>query len=77
MKNITVLSNARDCFIELTHRSSDPGSWIVRRWTKFLWFRKRISSDWFNDERQAIAFANAMKPRTGLTLESLDKKETR
>ncbi|MBI4546923.1 MAG: hypothetical protein HY707_03020 [Ignavibacteriae bacterium] len=61
MKNITIISNARGCFIELTHHDSDPGTWIVRRWRKFLWFKKQISSHWFNDEHQAIAFAHELK----------------
>ena len=60
MKNV-VVSNAGDCFIELIHRESDPATWIVKRWKKFLWFKKRVSSDWFNDEQQALAFANEMK----------------
>ncbi|HUI30609.1 MAG TPA: hypothetical protein VLX91_10360 [Candidatus Acidoferrales bacterium] len=60
MKKI-VLSNARDCFVELIHRDADPTSWIVRRWTKFMWFKKRVSSDWFIDERQALEFANEIK----------------
>src|SRR5712692_5366183 len=61
MKSSTVISNARDCFIELTHRNTDPGIWIVRRWTKFLWFKRRISSDWFSEGQQAFAFANKLK----------------
>jgi len=61
MKNRTVISNDRDCFIELLHRDSDPGVWKVRRWKKFLWFKKRISSDWFTDRQQALAFVNEMK----------------
>ena len=56
-----IVSNARDCFIELIHRDSEPATWIVRRWKKSLCFRKRISSDWFNDERQALAFADEIK----------------
>ena len=28
-----------------------------------MWFKKRISSHWFNDEHQAIAFACEMKLR--------------
>ncbi|HEY9165230.1 MAG TPA: hypothetical protein VIS48_03615 [Candidatus Kryptonia bacterium] len=56
-----VISNARDCFIELIHRESDPASWVVKCWTKFLCFKKQISSDWFNDEKQAFAFANEIK----------------
>jgi len=48
-------------FVELTHRVSDPGTWIVRHSTKFMWFKKRISSVWFNDEHQAMAFADEIK----------------
>ena len=61
MNDVTLISAARDCFVEITHRHSDSGSWIVRRWRKFLWFKIRVSSNWFNDEHQAIAFANEMK----------------
>ena len=60
MKQITVLSDNRDCLIELTHRDSDPGSWIVRRWKKHFLFRRRVSSDWFNGREQALAFVDAM-----------------
>ncbi len=58
-----VISNARDCFVEIIHRDSEPAAWVVRRWKKFLWFKKRVSSDWFNDEHQALAFANEIKLR--------------
>jgi hypothetical protein len=61
MKETFVISNDRDCFIELTHRDSDPSVWIVRRWTKFMWFKKRISSDWFINRSQAFAYAKEMK----------------
>lgn len=61
MKRVIVLSDSRECFIELTHNESDPGSWIVRRWKKSLWFKKMISSDWFNDHQQALAFVDEMK----------------
>jgi hypothetical protein len=61
MKEIFVISNDRDCFIELTHRDSDPSVWIVRRWTKFMWFKKQISSDWFINRSQAFAYAKEMK----------------
>lgn len=60
MKHTTVLSNVPKGFITLTHSYSDPGSWIIKRWTKLMWFRKLISSDRFNDEKQALAFAQAM-----------------
>jgi len=60
MKNTTILSHARDCFITLTHSYSDPSSWIVRRWTVLMWFKKLISTEWFNDEQQALAFAQTL-----------------
>ncbi|MCI0706792.1 MAG: hypothetical protein L0Y80_04810 [Ignavibacteriae bacterium] len=62
MKNVTVILNAREYKIELHHSDSDAGIWKVRLWRKtFLWFRKRISSDWFIDGKQALAFAQEMK----------------
>ena len=67
MKQITVLSDARDCLIKLIHDDSDPGSWIVRRWRKYFWFNKRLSSDWFNDREQAVAFADEAKRENDVT----------
>ncbi len=61
MNDSTVISNDRDCFIELIHRKSDSGTWIVRRWKKSLLLKKRVSSDWFIDGEQALAFAQRMK----------------
>ncbi len=61
MTHITVISRNRDCYIELIHTDSDPGSWIVRRWKKYFLSRKRLSSNWFNGREQALAFADAMK----------------
>jgi len=26
-----------------------------------MWFKKLISTDWFNDEQQALAYANKIK----------------
>src|SRR5512143_790862 len=59
---MTIISKEQDFSVELIHRDSDPSTWIVRRWRKVLWFKKRISSDWFNDERQAISFASGLRP---------------
>jgi hypothetical protein len=61
MRYTSVLSNAKRCFITITHNYSDPSSWIVKRWTKLMWFKKLISTDWFNDEQQALAFAAKIK----------------
>jgi 1,2-phenylacetyl-CoA epoxidase PaaB subunit len=60
-KSRMVISNARDCFVEVMHRESDPSIWIVRRSKKTFWFKKRISSDWFNNRQQAFAYASEMK----------------
>jgi hypothetical protein len=60
-ENRTVVSNLQDCFIEVLHRDADSHLWMVRRFKKVLWFKKRISSDWFVNRQQAFIFANAMK----------------
>ena len=57
----TVISDARECFIEILHHESDPGTWIVRRWKKFLWFKTHISSYGFTNGEQALAYASEMK----------------
>lgn len=46
--------------VELIHRDSDAGMWIVRRRKKFLWMKRQVSSDWFNSESQALEFARAL-----------------
>jgi hypothetical protein len=60
-ENRTIVSNLQDCFIEVLHRDADSNLWMVRRCKKVLWFKKRISSDWFVNRQQAFIFANAMK----------------
>jgi len=62
MSESTVVSSISACFIEVIHRRSNPTMWIVTRSRKRLFFyKKRISSHWFVDERQAWAYARAMK----------------
>ena len=61
MNQITVVSRHRTCYIEVTHRDSHPGSWIVLRWERTKLLKKRISSHSFVDKKLAFAFANAMK----------------
>jgi hypothetical protein len=58
---VTIISNSRDCFIEVINRDVDPSSWIVRRSKKLLWFKRRVSSDWFLNRQQAFAFAEKMR----------------
>jgi len=61
MNESIVISNDAGGLIKLIHRASNPTVWIVRRWKKTLWFRKQISSDWFTNGEQALAFAKEMK----------------
>ena len=63
MKKATLISNAPECVIELTHGAEDPGMWIVRHATRYMWFKKRISSHWFNSELQAMEFAEELKQK--------------
>jgi hypothetical protein len=56
----TIISKSRNCFIEVLHRGSDPSIWIVRRWKRILFFKKRISSDWFINRQQAYTYAYEM-----------------
>jgi hypothetical protein len=43
--------------VEITHRESDPGMWIVRRRRKTFFGMRDISSNWFSLEADAEAFA--------------------
>jgi len=52
-------------YVEVINRPSDAGSWTVRRWKKFLWFKRMISSRWFLDEQQARLFALKLKRELG------------
>jgi hypothetical protein len=61
MNTRTVISNARDCFVEVTNHDTDPNSWIVNRWTGRMPLRKRVSSNWFIDKKQAFAYADELK----------------
>ena len=61
MHDIIVIADTGRDLLQLTHRSSDPGSWIVLRWKRFLWLKKRVSANWFLDKEQALVFAQKMK----------------
>jgi hypothetical protein len=58
MKNKSIFTRFRRCIITLTYSYTDPTSWIVKRWTKLMWFKILVSTDCFNDVKQAMAFAN-------------------
>ncbi len=60
-RDVVRISDEGGQVVDIIHRDSDAGMWIVRRWKKYLWMKKLISRDWFNDERQALAFARDLK----------------
>jgi hypothetical protein len=47
---------------EIIHRDSDPTMWIVRRLRKTFFGLRTVSTDWFNLEDDAEAFARAGAP---------------
>jgi len=61
MNTRTVISNDRNCYIELLNFDMDPNVWFVRRFKKSVLFKKQISSDRFIDVAQAKRFAEKMK----------------
>jgi hypothetical protein len=63
MNTQTIISTVPQLRIEVTHRDSDPGMWIVRTVRKRLFWTEHISSDWFNSEPQAMAFAQELQSR--------------
>jgi len=58
MKITTAFTRFRHRYITLTHGYSDPTSWIIKRWTKLMWLKIPILTDYFNDPQQAMVFAN-------------------
>jgi hypothetical protein len=58
---IVMISDDNGEIIDIIHLESDPGTWIVRRRKRFLWMKRLISRDWFNDEAQALVFARTPK----------------
>lgn len=58
---IVMISDDNGEIIDIIHRKSDPGTWVVRRRKRFLWMKRLISRDWFNDEEQALMFARTPK----------------
>ena len=75
MKQRTIISNARDCYVEVSRQDSDPGSWIVNRSKRIFWLKRRVSSNWFIDGPQAFAYANEMKKSHELVLGSARRED--
>jgi hypothetical protein len=74
MKKLTVLSSTHRCRVTLAHSYTDPLTWIVEHSTKLMWFKKLISIHWFNDEHQALAFAQNIVQECDTNSKSTCKK---
>jgi hypothetical protein len=59
--------------VELTQNPNAGTAWSVRVYRKMLFFKRRVSSDWFLDEDQARQFAENVveELRQNSTLEKL------
>ena len=55
-----VLSKSRKCYVVLKYNIEDPTVWIINIYKKILLFKCKKASHWFNDEKQALAFAKDM-----------------
>jgi len=55
-----VLSKSRKCYVVLKYNIEDPAVWILNVYKKHLLFKCKKESHWFNDEKQALAFAKSM-----------------
>ena len=75
MKQRTIISSARDCYVEVSRQNSDQGSWIVNRSKRIFWFKRRLSSNWFIDDPKAFAYANEMKKSHELLLGSARRED--
>ena len=60
MMERTVISDSRERRIDVVHRDADPGMWMVRHSKKGRFFKKLVSSTWFNSREQAVTFAVAL-----------------
>jgi hypothetical protein len=57
-----VISDSSDNYIEIINHDIDPNMWIVKRSKKiFLFFKKIISSTWFNKKDDALRYAEDLK----------------
>ncbi len=65
MKNIIIVSSARDCYIDILHDDADPELWFVRRWKTYFETKKHVSTNRFTDKQQALTFAQTMKRENG------------
>lgn len=51
--------------IEVFNLPSDPIMWVVRKYKKILFFKKMISSKWFNDKDQAFDYFEKLRNTDG------------
>ena len=66
MKDFRKVYHNGNLEIVLVNRVSDPVMWIVSVNKKFLFFKKKISSYWFNDEKSALLFIENQSKATSV-----------
>jgi hypothetical protein len=61
MKKISiVISDNPDCRIVLLHYTDDPSAWIIRKWVRKGFLRRRTESKWFNSRDLAEVYARKL-----------------
>lgn len=68
-KHIASFILNKDYLVRILHYDDDPTSWIVRKYKKQLWWKKRTCSVWFNDENQALKYVKKLKEKCEKGLE--------
>lgn len=53
-----VIANSKNHYIVLSNQVSDPSVWVLKIYKKILFFKKKVFSYWFNNEKQATEYAN-------------------
>lgn len=61
MNEQRIIAESNEILVDILHRLEDPGVWIVRHWKKILWFKRKMSFHWFNNEQQAVVFAKTLR----------------
>ena len=57
----TTIADSAGCNITLYHDPDDPSTWIVRKYTRQLFWKRCELSRWFNTREQAQAYAVSLQ----------------
>ena len=62
--------------IDVFNLPSDPNMWVVRKYKRLLFLKKMITSKWFNDKDQALAYVEELQKEEGNTKALPDYDQT-